>query len=130
MKFMPTFFRLFAVVALALSLSSCEFEEVELGFPSSITFTKAGGVKSISGDETFNYVDIHNYTTGEQGTIAPTDGALICKQLDWLRVEYELGFNTELRIIAEPNKTGKTRVLHIEIYSGAEYDTVEVRQSK
>ena len=78
MKFMPTFFRLFAVVVLALSLSSCEFEEVELGFPSSVTFTKAGGVKSISGDETFNYVDIHNYTTGEQGTIAPTDDALIC----------------------------------------------------
>ena len=45
--------RYFFVIVLALVLTSCEFEETDLGFPQSITFTSNGGEKTITGDESF-----------------------------------------------------------------------------
>ena len=35
--------------------ASCEFDETDLGFPDTVTFSAEGGEKVISGDVTFNY---------------------------------------------------------------------------
>ena len=50
--------RYFFVIVLSLVLTSCEFEETNLGFPKSITFTRNGGEKTIIGNESFVFAEI------------------------------------------------------------------------
>ncbi len=117
---------LFALL-LPMLFSSCEFEEVDLGFPKTVNFTKDGGEIIISGETTFTHANIHNFKTGDQGKIqeSETGEAFI---YDWLKIEYSDFNNSELTISAQPNKTGKSRELHIEIYSGPDYQTIKVVQ--
>ena len=49
----------------------------------------------------------------------------------WLTIiynEHENIYANELTIIAEPNTTGKSRELWIELYSGPDYQVVNVKQ--
>jgi hypothetical protein len=50
--------RYFFMIVLSLVLTSCEFEETDLGFPKSITFTSNGGEKTIIGNESFVFAEI------------------------------------------------------------------------
>ena len=78
-----------------------------------------------SGDY-FTHAEIQNYKSGEQGeTTILEDGTLRCTY-KWLSVEYQKN-TAELKIIAEPNNT-QSRELHIELYSGYEYQVIEVFQ--
>ena len=121
--------RYFFVIVLALVLTSCEFEETDLGFPQSITFTSNGGEKTITGDESFVFAEIQDYK-GNHGSIEGAEDGKLYNAYDWLRVEYVELKNDVLKVYAAPNTTGKNRTLYIEVYSGAEYDVITVKQEK
>ena len=121
--------RSFFVIVLALVLTSCEFEETDLGFPQSITFTSNGGEKTITGDESFVFAEIQDYK-GNHGSIEGAEDGKLYNVYDWLRVEYVELKNDVLKVYAAPNTTGKNRTLYIEVYSGAEYDVITVKQEK
>ena len=117
---------LLLIFATALIMSSCE-KEVDLGYPKTISFTKDGGEKVITGITDFTDAHIHNYKRGEDGEFVPREDEIQCQVYEWLTIEY-LTNSTELKIIAEPNASGKSRKLHIELHSGREYHIVEVKQ--
>ena len=121
--------RYFFVIVLALVLTSCEFEETNLGFPKSITFTSNGGEKTITGDESFVFAEIQDYK-GNHGSIEGGDNGKLYNVYDWLRVEYVELKNDVLKVYAAPNTTDKDRTLYIEVYSGSEYDVIRVKQEK
>ncbi len=116
----------------ASTITSCEYDKVEMGFPTSITFSNIGGeeiVSSSSLDFSFiSHANIHNYNNGNQGKISKTDNTY-CSTYEWLKIEYTDN-GTDVKVVAEPNTTGKSRKLHIEIYCGKKYDTVKVEQNK
>jgi hypothetical protein len=121
--------RYFFVIVLSLVLTSCEFEETDLGFPKSITFTSNGGEKTIIGNESFVFVEIQDYK-GNHGSIEGGEDGKLYNVYDWLRVEYVELKNDVLKVYAAPNTTDKDRTLYIEVYSGAEYDVITVKQGK
>ena len=112
-----------------LIMASCEFEETDLGFPKSITFTSNGGEKTITGEESFVFAEIQDYK-GNHGSIKGGEDDKLYNVYDWLRVEYVELKNDVLKVYAAPNTTGKVRTLYIEVYSGAEYDVIRVKQEK
>ena len=120
--------KLFALLALvvAVVMTSCE-KEVDLGYPTSVTFTADGGEKTITGVELFTDAHIHDYKSGEDGEFVPREDDIQCQVYEWLSIEY-LAYSTELKIIAEPNASGKSRQLHIELHSGQEYHVIKVEQ--
>ena len=118
-------FSLMAIVV-AVVMISCE-KEVDLGYPKMVTFTKDGGEKVITGTTNFTDAHIHDYKSGEDGEFVPREDEIWCQVYKWLTIEY-LANSTELKIIAEPNASGKSRKLHIELHSGPEYQVVEVQQ--
>ncbi len=116
---------LMAIVAASV-ITSCE-KEVDLGYPKTVSFTKDGGEKIITGTTNFTDAHIHDYKSGEDGEFVPREDEIQSQIYKWLTIEY-LTNSTELKIIAEPNASGKTRKLHIELHSGPEYHVVEVKQ--
>ena len=112
-----------------LIMASCEFEETDLGFPKSITFTSNGGEKTITGEESFVFAEIQDYK-GNHGSIEGGEDDKLYNVYDWLRVEYVELKNDVLKVYAAPNTTGKNRTLYIEVYSGTEYDVITVKQEK
>ena len=121
--------RYFFVIVLSLVLTSCEFEETDLGFPKSITFTRNGGEKTIIGNEAFVFAEIQDYKGNHGSTEGGEDGKLY-NVYDWLKVEYVELKNDVLKVYAAPNTTDKDRTLYIEVYSGSEYDVIIVKQEK
>ena len=121
--------RYFFVIVLSLVLTSCEFEETDLGFPKSITFTRNGGEKTIIGNESFVFAEIQDYK-GNHGSIEGGEDGKLYNVYDWLKVEYVELKNDVLKVYAAPNTTGKNRTLYIEVYSGTEYDVITVKQEK
>ena len=121
--------RYFFVIVLALVLTSCEFEETDLGFPKIITFTSNGGEKTITGEESFVFAEIQDYK-GNHGSIEGGEDGKLYNVYDWLKVEYTELKNDVLKVYVAPNTTGKARTLYIEVYSGAEYDVITVKQEK
>jgi hypothetical protein len=113
-------------LVVAVVMTSCE-KEVDLGYPTSVTFTADGGEKTITGVEPYTDAHIHDYNSGEDGEFVPREDDIQCQVYEWLSIEY-LANSTELKIIAEPNASGKSRKLHIELHTGPEYHVVEVKQ--
>ena len=118
-------FCLIALVAASI-MTSCE-KEVDLGYPQTVNFAKDGGEKTVTGVEPFTDAHIHDYNSGDQGSVLPNEGDVDIEVFKWLKIEY-VAHSTELKIIAEPNASGKSRKLHIELHSGPEYHVVEVKQ--
>lgn len=121
--------RYFFVIVLSLVLTSCEFEETDLGFPKSITFTSNCGEKTIIGNESFVFAEIQDYK-GNHGSIEGGEDGKLYNVYDWLKVEYVELKNDVLKVYAAPNTTDKDRTLYIEVYSGSEYDVITVKQGK
>ena len=117
------------MIVLTLVLTSCEFEETDLGFPKSITFTRNGGEKTIIGNESFVFAEIQDYK-GNHGSIEGGEDGKLYNVYDWLKVEYVELKNDVLKVYAAPNTTDKDRTLYIEVYSGSEYDVITVKQEK
>lgn len=120
--------KLFALLVLvvAVVMTSCE-KEVDFGYPTSVAFTADGGEKTVTGVEPFTDAHIHDYKSGEDGEFVSREDDIQYQVYEWLTIEY-LANSTELKIIAEPNASGKSRKLHIELHSGPEYHVVEVKQ--
>ena len=116
---------LMALLAVS-AMTSCE-KEVDFGYPQSVNFTKDGGEKVITGTTNFTDAHIHDYKSGEDGAFVPREDDIECQVYEWLTIEY-LANSTELKIIAEPNTSGKSRKLHIELHLRQEYQVVEVKQ--
>ena len=114
---------------LPLALVACgKFKEADLGFPHTVKFSKEGGEQVVTNanGETFATAEIHDYKSGEQGEVSRLEDGTHCNTFKWLQVEYQ-PHTQELKIIAEPNNS-VSRKLHIELYSGYEYHTIEVFQ--
>ena len=116
---------LMALLAVSV-MTSCE-KETDFGYPQSVNFTKDGGEKVITGTTNFTGAHIHDYKSGEDGAFVPREDDIKCQVYEWLTIEY-LANSTELKIIAEPNTSGKSRKLHIELHLRQEYQVVEVKQ--
>lgn len=121
-------FRLLVALLSPFMLSSCEFDEVNLGYPSEVTFDKEGGVSVVSSNENtpITSANIVDYETGEQGSVVEREDGTLCSTYEWLKVEYLQG-GSEVTITAETNNT-QSRTLHIEIYQGNEYQSIKVFQ--
>ena len=114
---------------LSISLFSCgPFEEVNMGYPESVTFSKEGGVETISEDnaKAFRHISVIDYKTAGEGMYISNDGYGGYCEYEWLRAE--LDRSKELRIIAQPNTTGKPRTLWVELYSSYKYHVIKVEQ--
>ena len=122
---MKKMFTLLALV-LAVVMTSCE-KEVDLGYPQTVNFAKDGGEKTVTGVEPFTDAHIHDYNSGDQGSVLPNEGDVDTEVFKWLKIEY-VAHSTELKIIAEPNTSAKSRQLHIELHSGQEYHVIKVIQ--
>lgn len=121
-------FEILLAVASAVVFWSCSFEEeVELGFPAAVTFSEDGGEKIVTGTVDFSHAHIHDYKSGEDGDIVYREDDIDSEVYQWLRIEY-IPQSTELKIIAEPTTTGKTRTLHIELFSTYKHDVIRVAQ--
>ena len=88
-----------------------------------------GGEKTITGEESFVFAEIQDYK-GNHGSIEGGEDDKLYNVYDWLKVEYIELKNDVLNVYAAPNTTGKARTLYIEVYSGAEYDVIRVKQEK
>ena len=121
--------RYFFMIVLSLVLTSCEFEETDLGFPKSITFARNGGEKTIIGNESFVFAEIQD-NKGNHGSIEGGEDGKLYNVYDWLKVEYVELKNDVLKVYTVPNTTDKNQALYIEVYSGSEYDVITVKQEK
>ena len=121
----------FALCIMSILCTSC-FEEVDMGYPQSVNFTKDGGEKIVTTDKgkTFISASVIDYNTANEGMMRTAeDGTGYC-ELEWLRVEYLSypALNEELKIIAQPNPNNKPRTLWIELHSGPKEHIIKVEQ--
>lgn len=124
---MKAILRIALLFVLFMPFSSCMFEEVDMGFPSSVTFSKEGGTQVIYSDREFTYAGKIDYKSGDES--GPS--------LDWLEIECENSKHPEvinsfnkITIKVKPNNTGKSRTLHIEAYDCYDYAVIKVTQKK
>lgn len=115
-----------------LCTSCCGIEEVDMGYPQSVNFTKDGGEKIVTTDKgkKFNSASVIDYNTANEGMMREDeDGTGYC-ELEWLRVEYQAYpvQNEELKIIAQPNPNNEPRTLWIELLSGPKAHIIKVEQ--
>lgn len=119
---------LFAIVLPIMLLSCGPFEEVDMGYPTSVTFSEEGGVETISVDDAkeFRHISVIDYKTAGEGMFISNDGYGGYCEYEWLRAESD--YSKSLKVIAKPNTTGKPRTLWVELYSSYDYHVIKVEQ--
>lgn len=98
----------------SLHCVSCP-EEIGLGYPSNISFTKEGGEKTFTGDQSFTSAIIQDYK-GNYGYREILENGELYNVYDWLEVEYVELYNNEHKLYAPPNTTYHHRSQYIELY--------------
>ncbi len=113
------------VAGLMLLCVSCGwFVKDQMDYPRTVTFSKEGGEKIIKGGVVSPLCigkdddDICSY---------PEDGYETVRY-KWLTARVPLDNYSMIIINAEPNASGKSRMLRIFAYSGYQYATIEVKQ--
>ena len=114
------------VAGLMLLCVSCGwFVKDQMDYPRTVTFSKEGGEKIIKGGVVSPLCigkdddDICSY---------PEDGYETVRY-KWLTAKSpSFDYTPILIIVAEPNTSGKSRMLRIFVYSGYQYATIEVKQ--
>ena len=113
------------VAGLMLLCVSCGwFVKDQMDYPRTVTFSKEGGEKIIKGGVVSPLCigkdddDICSY---------PEDGYETVRY-KWLTARVPLDNYSMIIINAEPNTSGKSRMLRIFAYSGYQYATIEVKQ--
>ena len=107
-----------------LCVSCGWFEKDQMDYPRTVTFSKEGGEKIIKGGVVSPLCigkdddDICSY---------PEDGYETVRY-KWLTARVPLDNYSMIIINAEPNTSGKSRMLRIFAYSGYQYATIEVKQ--
>ena len=100
------------------------------GYPSKVSLGREGGTVICSGKEGFYDITIDDYNGYGETKLSKGENDTIIATYYWLTVKYRRSFNNDMKIIAEPNKTGKKRTLYV---SGSIYDddaTIKVTQDK
>lgn len=122
------------LLACVLAITSCEYEEVDMGLPASITFPKEGGEYVLPLDYP-SYASISELS-GEkecENTHDSIDGYEIIKY-KWLTVklsdQYQDGQKHRITIIADRSDSGKPRKLMIRVLSDPYYCYLKVRQER
>ena len=100
------------------------------GYPSKINFGKEGGTKICSGKEGFYDITIDDYNGYGETKLSKGENDTIIATYYWLTVKYKRSFNNDMKIIAEPNTTGKKRTLYVNCMVDNSGATIKVIQSK
>ena len=118
-----------AALLLLLLLVACGRSD-NYGFPSKIDFGKEGGTKICSGKSMMSNININDYNGNGKAEITRDENDTIIAKYYWLTVKFKRLVGPEIKIIAEPNTTGKKRTLYV--YSSIYDDdaTIKVTQSK
>ena len=114
---------------LLLLLVACDPTD-NYGYPSKINFGKEGGTKHCSGRIIVSSISINDYNgNGESEIIIDENDTIIAKYY-WLTAKCKRLAGSEIKIMAEPNTTGKKRTLYV--YSSIYDDdaTIKVTQDK
>ena len=102
--------RIIFAVAILLSVfafSSCE--EDKFGYDNRVVFSARGGEEEVDGDESIYTLSIGDYDGNEK----QAEGEVIMVvNYDWLTAS-AVKNSTEIKLIAEPNNTGKKRRLYV-----------------
>ena len=118
-----------AALLLLLLLVACGRSD-NYGFPSKIDFGKEGGTKICSGKSMMSNININDYNGNGKAEITRDENDTIIAKYYWLTVKFKRLVGPEIKIIAEPNTTGKKRTLYV-YCSVDNYDaTIKVTQSK
>lgn len=113
-------------------------QEVNFGYPESVTFSNEGGERVFGGDDFHQAIILSSKDpkTREYGGYDEVD-SVEYYVFDWLKVEYKKPMRyasvdaNELRIIAEPNTTGRSRELTIQVSQpNLSYQSIKVKQGK
>ena len=118
-----------AALLLLLLLVACGRSD-NYGFPSKIDFGKEGGTKICSGKSMMSNININDYNGNGKAEITRDENDTIIAKYYWLTVKFKRLVGPEIKIIAEPNTTGKKRTLYV--YSSIYDDdaTIKVTQDK
>ena len=100
------------------------------GYPSKINFGKEGGTKICSGKEGFYDITIDDYNGYGETKLSKGENDTIIATYYWLTVKYRRSFNNDMKIIAEPNTTGKKRTLYVYCLVDNNAADIKVTQSK
>jgi hypothetical protein len=99
-------------------------------YPLKLSFGREGGTKICSGKEGFYDVSINDYNGNGETKLSKGENDTIIATCYWLTVKYKERFNNEMKIIAEPNTTGKKRTLYIYCMVDNNGADIKVTQSK
>ena len=83
------------------------------GYPLKLSFGREGGTKICSGNDAFSSISITDYNGNGETMLSKGENDTIIATCYWLTVKYKGPFNNEMKIIAEPNTTGKKRTLYV-----------------
>lgn len=100
------------------------------GYPLKIGFGREGGTKICSGKEGFYDVSINDYNGNGETKLSKGENDTIIATCYWLTVKYKRSLNNDMKIIAEPNTTGKKRTLYVYCMVDNSGATIKVTQSK
>ena len=114
----------FLLASIFLCISCCGFEEAQMGYPESVTFSAEGGEQVFTGDRTFTHMIIGD-GINEYGS-QTLDSNIVVKH-KWLTVYSPVGSN-ELVLSTQPSNETNERELTVYGYSGREYATIKVVQ--
>ena len=113
-------------------------QEEDFGYPESVTSSNEGGERVFGGDDFHQAIILSSKDpkTREYGGYNEVD-SVEYYVFDWLKVEYKKPMRyanvdaNELRIIAEPNTTGRSRELTIQVSQpNLSFQSIKVKQGK
>ncbi|MBR5851879.1 MAG: hypothetical protein IKY73_05090 [Bacteroidaceae bacterium] len=130
-------FLLFFVSCDLVPIGSME-QEVNFGYPESVTLSNEGGVRVFGGNDFYQAIILSSKKPKIREYSGYNDvDSTEYYVFDWLKVEYKKPMRyagvdaNELRIIAEPNTTGKSRELTIQVSQpNLSFQSIKVKQGK
>ena len=114
----------FAVGLMFMCVSCGWFEEDQMGYPRTVTFPKEGGEKIIKGGK----VNTLYIGKDSENILSNAEDGYETVRYKWLTARVPLDNYSMIIINAEPNTSGKSRMLRIFAFSGYQYATIEVKQ--
>ena len=118
-----------AALLLLLLLVACG-PSGNYGYPLKLSFGREGGTKICSGNEAFHHVTINDYNGNGKAEVTRDENDTIIAKCYWLTVKFKRLVGPEIKIMAEPNTTGKKRTLYIYGLVCGDDVTIKVTQSK
>jgi hypothetical protein len=121
---MKAVIRILLLGFVVISICGC-FKKVDFGFPKTVEFSNAGGEKIITGNESFS---VASFLFGSDEMNSNEEEGTESRKSDWLKIEWKSPHSYELKITADPNKTGVKRELDIELHSCQDYQPIRIIQ--